>query len=239
MVKIPAEAKIQSLSLIHQDGEQTSIYAEGKAITIGDWQNIRLTTTSNEVLIEYIDPNLIKEGRQRTFEFNWHSSYTVSSIAIKLYQPAGISDIQTDPLLPSISDDTRPIPEYYRELGAVSANEYFSFSLSYIKENDEPAYPKLDVVPATPIDKGTTGRSASPLSVILWLLGVASSILIMVGVYAYWFRRDMQEKREQTYHGVGIMNPEKQVAFCHECGMLAQTGDNYCRNCGTRLHQSS
>jgi hypothetical protein len=239
MLKIPAEAEIRKLSLVNQNGDKLLINAEGEAIAIGDWQNIRLTTNSLEILVEYIDPNLIEEDNQRRYVFNWFSAYTVSSISIKAYQPTGISDIETHPPLAEAPSTAKPITQYSGVLGSVSANEYFSFSLSYTRGRDNPSYPKLNVVPAASIDETTTGRSASPLSVILWLLAVALSILIMVGSYSLWFRKNMLEKRDRTYYGVGIMNPEKQVTFCHECGMRSQAGDNYCRNCGTGFHQSS
>lgn len=239
MVKIPAEAEIQSITLVENDGGQILVNAEGEAITIGEWQNIRLTTTLPEVHMTYLDPNLTEENNQRIFNFSWISSYTVNTITINVYQPHGINDINTTPPLPLITDKTNPISQYTGELGAVSAGENFTFTLSYSNGAGTPAYPNLDVVPAMPVDERTTGRSASPLSVILWLIAVAVSILFLVGWYFWWIRKNIMEKRNRAYQGVGTMNLERQVVYCHECGMRSESNDNYCRNCGTALHQST
>lgn len=239
MVKIPADAEIQSISLSNQDAGQIAAEAEEGAITIGEWQNVRFTTSSPEIQIEYFDPNLIEENNQRKFDFKWFSTYPVSAILINVYQPLGISEIITMPALPAATEATATITQYSGELGAISPSEIFSFELSYAGKTDTPSYPKLDVISATPIDKTTTGRSAIPLSVVIWLLALAVSILIIVGLNYWWFRKNNMEKRTRTYHSVGIMNPEKGVTYCYECGMRSQSGDSYCRNCGTPLQQSN
>jgi hypothetical protein len=239
MVKIPARAKIRSISSIEEDESPAPLDTEWEAITIGKWQNVRLTTTSHKVHIEYLDPNLIKDDNQRKYEFNWVSIYAVKTLSINVYQPTGINEMITFPSLLPESDETSPIPQYSGQFEEVSTNEIVTFTLSYSREENNPYYPKLDVLPAMPIDETTTGRSASPWNVILWLLAVAVSILVMVGLSFYWIRKNMLEKRERIYQGVGIINPEKQVIYCHECGMHSQSGDSYCRNCGTPLHQST
>ncbi len=97
--------------------------------------------------------------------------------------------------------------------------------------------PGLDVEAADPVDETTPGRSPSPLSVIMWLVTVAVAILILVGLYYWWFQVDLRDKRERFVQGAGIMNPEKQVVYCHECGKRSRIGDSYCSNCGTELRK--
>jgi ribosomal protein L37E len=46
---------------------------------------------------------------------------------------------------------------------------------------------------------------------------------------------NITRKTGRIVQGVGIMNPEKQAVFCHECGNRSKVGDHYCRNCGTEL----
>ena len=75
------------------------------------------------------------------------------------------------------------------------------------------------------------------MSVAFWLLAVAFAMLIMVGLYYWWFRVNISHKGERVAQGIGITNPEKQAVFCHECGMRSKAGDSYCRNCGTELRE--
>jgi hypothetical protein len=205
---------------------------------IGRWQNIRFTTSSSDIKIEYYDPNLIKEGEQRKFEFHWFSSYPVASISVKIYQPFGVREITTTPSLNTLMDETAQMRTYYGEFGSVPTDEDFSLDLGYVANKNNLSYPTLDVSPAMPVDKTTAGHSASPLSVIFWLFAVAVFVLIVVGLYYWWFRINVLAKRERTLQGVGIMNLENQLAFCYECGMRSEAGDSYCRNCGATLHRT-
>lgn len=92
---------------------------------------------------------------------------------------------------------------------------------------------------AEPIDESTPGRAPSPLSVVIWLLVAALAVLILLGIYYWWFQGKTSDEPVRSVPGVGILNPEKQAVFCHECGMRSRPGDYYCSNCGTELRRLS
>jgi hypothetical protein len=123
------------------------------------------------------------------------------------------------------------------EAGQVEAGEAYPVFFQYEKDPSNPAYSALNVYAAEEINDSTRGRTASPLSVVIWLAAVALAVTILVGLYYWWFRRRAADQPTLPVRGVGIDNPEKQAIFCHECGSRSRSGDTYCRNCGTELRR--
>ncbi len=123
------------------------------------------------------------------------------------------------------------------DLGAIPAGELLNFSFEYTKAPGDMNFPGLPVEPAIPIDTAATSGTPSPLMVVLWLLVVIVAVTIIVGLYYWWFKANVSDESERRLQGVGIVNPEKQYYFCHECGMRTKLGDHFCSNCGTELHK--
>jgi len=234
-IQIPVNAQLQSIANQLEDGALSP--AENVITTTDSWQDVELTASSLAFQINYIDPNLTKEDGRWIFDFEWLSIYTLDSLYIMVQQPSDISSISAVPSLIKLSDETTGTAYYSGEMGSIDAGESWSLSLIYTKAACSVVDSPMEIVPAMPIDETTAGRTASPLSVVMWLLAVAVAVLIMVGLYYWRFRSNISKKHNRIVKGVEIMNPEKQVVFCHECGMLSQTGDGYCRNCGTQLHK--
>ncbi|MDY6873337.1 MAG: hypothetical protein SVR81_05135 [Chloroflexota bacterium] len=115
------------------------------------------------------------------------------------------------------------------------SGEPFPISFQYKKDLSKPDYPARSVRGSEKIDEFTIDRTASPLSVVLCLAGVALAVTILVGLYYWWFRRRSVEHHTRPVRGVGIDNPEAQAIFSHECGSRSRAGDSFCRNCGTEL----
>lgn len=235
--QIPADAQVQAVVSLDADDRPVSL--EKEVIPNGLWQDIQFTTLSSTIRLEYYDPAIVKQDDLRLFEYQWLSIYRTESLSVFIEQPFGANEIMTDPPLSRINDDSRDRTYYTTEIGPVDVGELFSLTLQYVKNSANLAYPALEVSLAVPIDENTRGRTASPLSVVMWLLAVAVAVLILVGLYYWWFRVNIHNKRDHVVQGVGILNPEKQAVFCHECGMRSRTGDSYCRNCGTELRRFS
>lgn len=233
--QIPKDAQL--LAIYNREANNSVIQLEGEFELIGDWKSVQFTTTTHKIRIEYYDPNLIKQGNQRSFEFKWLSIYPVDEISVSLRQPLGASDVITEPNLGEKVAGSEGLDYYTADFGGVPAGSVFFLSLSYTKNTGNVAYPALEVEPALPINQEAAGRTPPPSSVVLWLLMVVVAVLIMVGLYYWWFRVNVLDKRERLVQGVGITNPEKQVIFCHECGMRSKPGDTFCSNCGTELRK--
>lgn len=233
--QIPAEAQLQTIAIEDTFQRWTTVHNDVRQS--GSWQDISFLTTSHRIRLEYLDPTLVKQADLRRFDFTWLSIYPVEELSFFVQQPYGASDLVTDPLLSQKDDADLRRPYYTADFGPVQAGELFSLKLQYIKDTADLTYPALDVFPASEIDELTRGRTASPLSVVMWLIAVAVMVLIFVGIYYLWFRNRIVNKPTLEATGVGFLNPEKQTAFCHECGMRSRLGDNFCRNCGTELRR--
>ncbi len=235
VLQIPVDAELVSISGRNPGGQLDLL--EYDLNSIGDWQDIVFTTNSLDIQIEYDDPNLIKQEDVRLFDYQWLSIYSVEVLSLVVRQPFGASEVETQPSMGQKIDGRGGIQYYENTIGRVPAGELFELSLRYVKNTANLSYPALQVMPESPIDESTSGRTPPPESVALWLLAVAFAVLIMVGLYYWWFRVSYSQKSDRITQGVGIMNPEKQAVFCQECGMRSKAGDSYCRNCGTQLRQ--
>ena len=233
--RVPAGS--ESLSVIRRtiDGERLPLPYE--IVDDGEWKEVRFTTGSQTIQIEYIDPNLVKEEDRRFYRYRWLSIYPVDALTLTVRQPFGAGEIHAEPPLDEVETGPDQATYFTQDFENLLANELFTLDLVYTKDTANLAYPALDVEPAQPVTDATPGRSPSPLSVIMWLLTVAIAVLVLVGLYYWWFKSNVMEKQDRMVQGVGIMNPEKQVVFCHECGMRSRPGDTYCSNCGTELRR--
>ena len=235
VLQIPAGSEILTISNLETDGHFSTLHSEEEVS--GDWKDITFSPLTPTIRIEYYDPNLVRQGDHRSYEYRWLSDYPADSFSISFRRPSGASDITSDPPMEKSLDDIAEYEFYAIDAGPIPAGEEFTVSISYLKTTSNLAYPPLDVEPAVPVNEATPGRAPSEMSVVMWLLTVAVAVLIMLVIYYGWFRANVINKNDRMVQGVGIMNPEKQVVFCHECGKRSRPGDAYCSNCGTELRK--
>lgn len=228
---------VQVLNVINFTLEDRPVELVHEKSQIGNWKIVRFTATTDHIRIEYQDPNLVRQGNQRMYEFQWLSAYPVRALTVSVRQPLGASEIQSQPPLNKLEDLFEEYTDFSADLGAIPAGELFILSFSYTKDARDLAHPALPVEPASPINGNAPGRTPSPESVILWLLIASVAVVIVVGLYYWRFRINLTGKRKRVVQGVGVMNPEKQAFFCHECGMRSRAGDRFCYNCGTELRK--
>ena len=233
--QVPAESEILSVAWRTPDGERIALSHE--ISETGKWKDLRFATDAQTIQIEYQDPNLLIEEARRFYNYQWLAVYPAETLSITVRQPLGAGQIQAEPALGRGEKGPGDATYYTYEVGPVPAGELFTLNLMYTKDTANLADPELKVAPVEPINDTTPGRTPSPLSVIMWLLTVAIAVLLLVSLYYWWFKANIMEKREGMIQGVGILNPEKQAVFCHECGMRSRPMDSYCSNCGTELRR--
>ena len=233
LIEIPAEAQILNVLNLTPQGRPVELtYKESQ---IGFWKDLRFSPAYPHIRIAYQDPNLVRQENERLYELQWLSIYPVNALSVMVRRPLGASEIVSQPALSALDDLLEGYQYYSADFGPVPAGELFTLTLSYTKETG--AFPALPVAPAVPIDDSAQGRTPSPVSVILWLLLASVSIVIIVALYHLWVQASLADTRERVVQGVGILNPEKRIYFCHECGMRSRLGDSYCSNCGTELRK--
>jgi hypothetical protein len=209
----------------------------------GEWSQVRLTATAPEIQLEYYDPALEKDGRQRQFGFRWPVDYPVQSLTLQVQQPADASGLQVSPGLGQGVESADGLVYYTAPLGALQAGREFELELSYSKETDALSVEvqNLPVEPSAPIDETTPGR-VTLRSSLPWVLGGLGVLLIATGVWWYAQLGRAKSAPAQVRRRRRAASPEVEAAdgpdggvFCHQCGKRAGPGDRFCRACGTRL----
>ncbi len=234
--QVPVNVEIQSVASRDKDGHLVPL--EWEAVATGQWLDIQFTTQASEIRLEYYDPAIVKQDDERSFTFTWSSFYTVNNLSIFVQQPYGVGEVITDPEMTQLVNTTpNKIGYYMLEAGQVDAGVPYNLQFNYSTDALNLAYPAMDVFAAAPINRNTTGRAASILSVVLGLLVIATALLLLIGLYYVRFRK--KKSLQKTVGGPDgvVINPDKQAVFCHECGSRSRPGDSYCRNCGTELHR--
>ncbi len=233
--QVPARSEIISVARLNADGEKSPLSHE--LSEFGQWKDILFATAAQTIQIEYRDPGLVSEEDRRFYKYQWLAIYPVETLSITVRQPFGAGGIQAEPSLGWGEKGPGDATYYSQKVGPIPAGELFTLKLMYTKDTANLTYPAFDVEPVEPINNTTPGRTPSPMSVILWLLTVATAVLLLVSLYYWWFKANIMEKQESMVQGVGILNPEKQAVYCHECGMRSRPVDSYCSNCGTELRR--
>ncbi len=206
----------------------------------GSWNLIIFQATTPDIQIEYYDPELIKDGITRHYEYTWLGDFPVDSLFVEIQQPSDASGMQIKPGLVEEELGSDGLTYYQINVGSLKRDQQFHISIDYEKQSDHLSFNNLPVVPSGPLDETTSGRmqinSALPLG--LGLLGI---ILLVGGVFWYWksgqkstrveSKVKTHKRQRQTSEEVEAL----QYIYCHRCGKRASSGDRFCRTCGTKL----
>jgi hypothetical protein len=234
-LSLPDECEVEKVSIQRTDGELLPIAWD--VHENGEWQQIHFAAVSPVSVLQCRGLGIEAEGSSRKFTFKWSSDAVVKTLFLAVYQPYGAGGLLIEPSLSQMDelDDGRKV--YSQYYGQTTLDEGIVLDVEYEKDITNPDYPALSVSAVSPLDSGIIGHSASPLNVVVWLVAVAAMVLILVAIYYWWISRRMKRKKDHVVRGVGILNPEKQAVFCHECGSRSKAGDTYCRSCGTELRR--
>ena len=222
-IRVPANA---DLTAVAKDGADVPINVPYDApIKEGDWIVVTLTITDLETYrVEYYAP-IEKNGETREFDFVWQSDYAVRNLNVEFQQPSSATALQIVPLLPTISALANGNSYYRGEFAGVSANEIFSFSMSYNKE-DEALMP-------VQISEMEDNLFSDSLPMVLVGVGV---VMIVGGIlYFVLSGRYSGKPIPRKRHSPSVSGGLQGVTYCHECGKRARSGDKFCRSCGAKL----
>jgi hypothetical protein len=238
-LRIPASAgKPNAVAAKQPDSSLVNLtYSQSQA---GEWSELKFTTLTPEVQVEYYDPALVKEGTKRSYRYEWPGDIAVENMQVQVQQPVGATDIQ---LLSSFGSGVvgqDGLTYFTANIGAIPAGQPLVVDLEYQKADDELTINSLSVGPAAPIDS-----SPSKLMTILpWVLAVLGVVLIVGGVYWYWRtgrQKPASNSRKPRHKPATEKAPQSSegYVYCHKCGKRALPGDRFCRTCGTQLRISN
>ncbi len=233
---LPMDAQKLSVTNQIQENQFESIAFE--EITTGGYKEISFSPAAPLIQVTYADPGISQQDSQRSFDYQWQSKYPVETLMIYIRQPSNAGQISTSPVLSPRIDEVEGFIYYTGEFSPVLAEVPFNLSMIYDIQSNDLGDGTPVVRAAAQIDDTTPGKTPAPMSVVIWLIIAAMAMVILLGIYYWWFQSRETDESERVVQGVGILNPEKQAVFCHECGMRAGSGDHFCRNCGTELRKS-
>jgi hypothetical protein len=200
-----------------------------------EWGEVTFTANTPNFQIEYYDPRLVKQGKDRSFDYTWSGDYAVLSAAIVVQRPFDASQMQFTPEAGNSFTGVDGLLYYSLQIGTLQKDQAFDFSLSYQKPSDVLTYPKRQVHPAGALPQSMWIRG------LPWAFGVLAVLVIMGGVWFYWRSGQPQageklrrRKKSAAQASVETTDEEGGV-YCHNCGRRAALSDVFCRSCGTKL----
>ncbi len=238
--RIPAAAGEPNAVAVRQvDGSLYSVDYDRQVS--GEWSLVSFTTTTLQFQLEYYDPGLIKEDSQRQYKYQWPGDYPVEQLMVRVQQPLGATNMVISPNMGSGTTAEDGLVYFSTDIGSVSEGHTFTISVAYQKEGDAMTSGNLQVEPSAPINPGTAGR-IDLTRALPWALGVLGLLLIAGGGFWYWQSGRGEERTPKRRRRRAATSPsqvaapnEEGVIYCHQCGKRAETGDRFCRACGTRL----
>jgi hypothetical protein len=210
-----------------------------KPVMMGSWQEVEFEATTLESQFEYYDSGLRKDGEQRTYQYIWPGNFGVQDFNIEFQQPDGASEVVLTPNLGNAFAGVDGLTYYQDKVGSLEPGQEYKLAIEYAKSDDSLSAETLKVDPVTPIEGGSSARSALS-SALPWLMAILV-IAIIAGGFWYWHASRKESKSEPrrrhkpASERSGIEVIEEGGVYCHQCGRRASQGDRFCRTCGTQL----
>ncbi len=239
-IRIPSSAGVPNAVAARQpDGSLLNLTYEQEPA--GDWSTIQFLTNSTELQVEYYDPDIVVDGKNRHFEYLWPGDHRVESMVIQVQQPFGVSEIQFSPSFGSGVQGNDGLIYYTSSVGALEAGQTFNIVMDYVKEVEGLTLTALEIESSAPIEPTLPSRLTlqDVLPAFLAILGFA---LLVGGIIWYWQtgKNGSRKRNNKTTRGRRGSAGNNQgeaggYIYCHQCGKRAQTRDRFCRVCGTSL----
>lgn len=203
----------------------------------GDWIDVSFIATTPAIQFEYYDPNLIKDGTSRSFQYSWLEDIPVKSMVISLQHPVGSSNYVVAPDSGEVTQGSDGFTYTVVTKDEVAAGDEVSLSASYQKASDTLSVTGMQVEPSAPLPGPISAINLR--QVLPWLLLALAIVLIAGGIFWYWRSSRGASASTARRHRKPTTSAEKGASsdgiYCHQCGKKAEAGDRYCRSCGVRL----
>ncbi len=206
----------------------------------GEWQTITINVESYDPhRVEYYQP-LTRDESKRQFKYQWFGDYYVKEFNISVLVPADSTDLITSPVL----QKTTAAPDGLTISGMLTKTDLnmgssFQFNLEYKRTSDTLTNPEQtnQVQPSAPVGQNTPGRVS--ITNLPWVIGGFGLALILIALFSYWRSTQSGETRSPRRRRRQTKEEPDEQAYCHECGARANSGDKFCRTCGSRLRVAS
>ena len=244
VIRIPSSAGLPNAVAARQpDGTLLNLTYDQEPA--GEWSTLQFLTNSTELQVEYYDPDIVIDDENRHFEYLWPGDHQVESMVIQVQQPFGVSEMRFAPSFGSGVQGNDGLIYYTYAVGDLEAGQTFNIVVDYVKEVEGLTLTALEIESSAPIDPAIPSR-LTLRDVLPWTLATLGLVLLVGGIVWYWQTgkngsRKLKKKTTRSRRG-GSGNNQLEggdYIYCHQCGKRAQTGDRFCRICGTSLRLNS
>lgn len=233
--RIPAAAQEPSAMAVGQTVDNVAD-APYTLETDGEWVKVIVEVTAPAIQLEYYDPSLLKNGKDREYIYEWAGDYAVENFHMELQQPFDASNLKTEPTLPGTNPILDGLTYYTGDFGALTAGQVFTLNITYTKASDALSISFMNIQPSAPVDENTAGRVSFD-TYLPWLVA-AFGVLMIAGSLYYYFRGTGRPRSSARRRHASSEETAEGQTYCPQCGTRARSGDRFCRTCGTRLRQN-
>ncbi len=202
----------------------------------GDWQVVTLTVdTAAPYHIEYYAP-LTRLNAQRDYVYLWPGEYAVGTFNVSVKVPVDTTEITTDPQMRNVAPEGSAQTSLEWGTTELEAGEQLPIKLTYTRTSDQLSVSNQPLETGA-VDESTQGR-VSLSNYLPYILG-GLGILLIVGGGIYFWQTSQGKPTPRKRHRSRDEDRDSEDIYCHQCGKRAQTGDRFCRTCGTRLRKET
>lgn len=219
-----AVARFNDAGLLISDVEASS--ADGE---------LTLTTPGRTFRVEYYAPYEV-DGDQHSYRFEWLSDLAVDNMATVVQEPLAATGMTITPAPMSSAPERGDGLTYHRIAPQpVAAGQPYTVEFTYTVDAPVLSAPPAEAAAATATP--TSPALAGDFNA-LWLLAIPA-LLALIGGAWYLGRRQAggtgRRRKPPAARTTAVPKTSGAARFCHNCGRPAQSGDVFCRNCGTQL----
>ncbi|PWH16514.1 MAG: hypothetical protein DDG60_04060 [Anaerolineae bacterium] len=227
-IRMPAGAQL--FAVARDEGNALMNVEHAPPVQEGNYSVVTFIVTERlKYRVEFYIP-YVRQAQKRSFIHTWTGDYPVNTFSLVLQEPRAAINILTEPEM--TVRETRADGLFYRTLSLqnLSAGERVALKVSY--EN-----PRSELTAARPQTISSLEPSQPLFSLLPWLLGGLGLALMIGGGVWYWLsgRSGTTLSRSRRRHTTQPEEKTSDSVYCTQCGKRAQTGDRFCRACGTRL----
>lgn len=207
--------------------------------TSGEWNQLSFTSPYAEIWIEYYDPSLDTGNDLRSYEFKWEGEYPVNNLSLEVQQPITATNMTFKESMGQARVGSDGLTYFTTAVGAIKANTKITINLEYTKtDNTLSSSMTVPVEPVTPLMEDSIQGKTSFTQILPFIIAGVGLVILVVGVLWYLNRQKeiLPKSRERHISSRKIpSHQEGDATFCHRCGRRADSGDVFCRSCGTKL----
>ena len=231
---LPDNADFNVVARITPDNVMTD---EGVMPQLAENQ-VTFTMPDGRFRVEYYQPYSADDS-QRSFTFSWQSDIPVEQMRVTIQQPVAASSLTVTPNPAAVSEGEDGLTYHVLPNQAVAAGEQVDVQVEYSMSSPQltitfsnPDTPTADELPF--LDAAPVENTPFDWRLLLIVLGV----LILLGTAVYTLITHRQTSRHRPAKPKprrADIAPTGKVNFCHQCGQPIQSGDKFCRSCGTAV----